>query len=264
MAISGIARELADEVIARGLPASPVPIILPDDDDSTEDTEGLGYAEGQSFIIEYLDAAGRSSTRRITVWSISRGAHGIPCLHARCHERNATRLFRVDRIRTCIDYDGEVHSNVPEFLTVNFGMSPALAIRSAGEDRDRWQIILAAIRAEAVILAALAKADGTVVAAEIDAATDYLAARAERTGYMLDQAEIAALQRFTRRLRPSEDAIIRSLNEIAGRGTREIQKLLLAAMAVIDADGLRHDREMMLIDAIAEDLTGAKLFSCGA
>ncbi len=258
MSIALLAQQLADEILARPIPPSPKPIELPDTDaDSLAEYEDLGFAEGQSFIIEYLDSAGKASTRRITVFAIVAGVGGIPCLLARCHERKAQRQFRVDRIQCCIDYDGEVFADVPQFLTDNFGMAIELSSRSAAE--LRWKQIQGQIRHDATLLAALSRSDGNVVDAETNAATAHLVKQAEAEGFMLDDAEIVAIHRYVGRLRPNEQAILRALDFLAGAGQRRIQRLLLAAAAVMDADGRRHASEVALINAIAEDLIGTSI-----
>lgn len=259
MSIAFVARTLSEEILAKPAPPPPRPVILPDiDEDFTEGEQSIGFAEGQSFAIEYVDSAGKLSTRRITVWSIVGGTNGVPSLLAHCHERKAQRQFRVDRIQCCIDYDGEIFSDVPRFLCDNFGMTLLIAKKTDNAE-ERWPGILATIRHEAVLLAALAKADGKVRPEEVEAETDYLSRIAERTGVMLDEGDIAAIRRYVGRLRPSEDAILRALNALALQGAARVQKLLMAAIAVIDADGKRHDREIEMINAISVDLTGVPI-----
>lgn len=261
MSIAVLARTLADEVDSRPLPVSPVPIILVEDDEpASSKSQKLGFAEGQSFVIEYTNAAGRSSTRRITVYSLLSGAGGVPSLVARCHERKAQRQFRIDRIKCFIDYDGEVFGDVPAFLAENFGMHVDLASRRQDDDGARWMGILDAVRHDSVLLAALARSDGRTVAAEVDEATDYLSRMAERQGLMLSEAEILSIYRYANRLRPTEDAILRALEHVSVLGKGHVERLLVAAARVIDADGQRHPSEIALLNAIAEDLTGAPLF----
>jgi hypothetical protein len=115
-------------------------IVIPIDDDPVEvEVDVLEYADGQCFMIEYVDSKGRGSSRRITVYSIQGGRSGIPSLFARCHERQSTRQFRVDRIKCCIDYNGEIHNDVPRFLMENFGMAISSAKAKETEaDLSLW------------------------------------------------------------------------------------------------------------------------------
>lgn len=263
MSLEALARTMSEEVLHRPIPMAPIEIVLDEFDDPTQDAaDHLGHAEGQSFLIEYRDSAGRRSARRITVWGIVAGANGVPSLIARCHERQAQRQFRIDRIVSVVDYDGEVFEDVPAFLVENFGMSHLLAGRR-GDDamgRDRvWSDVLEAIRHDAVILSALARSDGKAVAVEVDAAADHLSQLAERNGAMLDEAQILAIYRYANRLRPTEEAIVRALRFLQQQSPQHVKRLLIASAAIIDADGLRHPNEIALLNAVAEDLLGVPL-----
>lgn len=259
MTLSNLVHDLSYLVVQRPVPDAPRPVVLPDDDDIIPATlETLGHAEGQSFAIEYIDSARRPSTRRITVYGIVAGANGVPLLVAQCHERKAQRSFRVDRIQCFIDYDGEVYSDVPAFLVENFGMAAEHAERK-GNDAVRWKNILETVKHDAVILAALARADGATIREEVEIARDHLSRVAENDGMMLEEAEILAIYRYASRLRPTELAIERALKHVAGLQPRHTQRLLIAAASVVDADGKRHPREIDLINAVAVELIGAKI-----
>lgn len=255
-----IAGKIADYVNERPVPAAPIPVELPEiDDPISASLDHLGYAEGQSFAIQYVDSSKRASTRRITVWGLVAGVAGVPSLIAFCHERNAKRQFRVDRIQCFIDYDGEIFDNVPVFLADNFGMALSLAGRSAPEQDSRWSMILKTVKHDAVLLSALSRSDGKTTADEVEIATDFLSRLAEANGIMLDEAEILAIYRYANRLRPTEDAVARALEHVSRIGQRHIQKLLMTASAVIDADGKRHPSEVALINEIAIHLTGVRI-----
>ncbi|MBN9243967.1 MAG: WYL domain-containing protein [Mesorhizobium sp.] len=261
MAFNDLVRVLEYNVSVRPIPRPPREVSLPSNDDVHDGpVEHLGDAEGQSFMIEYVDSTGRQSTRRISVYGIVLGRDGIPLLTARCHERNATRQFRVDRIRCCIDYDGEVHQDVTAFLADNFGMSRDLAARTtAGHDDDRWRRIVLKIRDDAVILAAISKSDGQVHSLEVQAAIHYLARRVEDDEAPLSDREISELGAYFRRMRPTGPAIQRAVEGIGQRDARGIQKLLMAAVDVLDADGKRHPAELELLNAICVEMVGAPI-----
>lgn len=261
MEASSIVARLISQVENRPLPSAPVAITLPDEDDQLVEiaSEKLGYAEGQSFAIEYMDSRGRKSTRRITVWGVAAGSAGVPSLIAFCHERNAQRQFRVDRIHCFIDYDGEVFSDVPMFLTENFGMDLNLASSRGDDATDRWSGILKAVRHEAVLLSALSRSDGKTVAEEVELATDYLSRLAEMNGLMLSEGEILSIYRYANRLRPTEKALSNALQHLSNLADRHLQRLLLTAVALIDADGARHPAEISLVNEIAIDLIGTTI-----
>jgi predicted DNA-binding transcriptional regulator YafY len=259
MGINQLSVALEAHVLSRPMPAAPRPINITEVDEPELPTvESIGVAEGQSFMIEYVDSAGRPSSRRITVYGIDLGRGGIPLLTARCHERKATRQFRVDRIRCCIDFSGEVHDDVAGFLEENFGMALHVARRQpSSESKDRWRDVLALIRDDAVLLAAMSQSDGSIHNAEVAAASAYLMKVAESaTGTMLSDQEGEAIASHFRRLRPTGDAINRALEGISRQPAEKVRKLLLAAVSVLDADGQRHPAELELLNAICLDLTG--------
>lgn len=260
MTVQAFAASLSEIVGSRPVHAPPAEIELPPED--TDEGAGgyLGDAEGQSFMIEYVDARGQRSRRRITVWSIVGGKDGVPCLFARCHERNANRTFRIDRIACCIDYGGEVFDDVPAFLAENFGMSAGLARSQAGAAETRWADIRNRIWADAVLLSAMCRADMTVRSVEVEAATAHLSAVAERQGAMLADGEIEAIARYTARLRPGIEAVSRALAQVSSRQPDDIRRTLLAAVRVMDCDGQRHPAEANLLNALSHELLGIRLF----
>jgi uncharacterized tellurite resistance protein B-like protein len=246
------------EAGTRPLPSAPRPVRLPEDDDvDTDQSETMGSAEGQSFMIEYVDSKGRASARRVTVWSIIAGAGGTPCLYAKCHERNAMRQFRVDRIRSCIDYDGEIFEYVPHFLQENFGMSIGASTASLRD--DRWIDILDAVRADAVLLACVIRSDGSVHDAEIEAAFQHILWVAESAGRMLDELQQAALKRYLARLRPTENALSSAMDAIQDGSSRRVERLLKACVTVMNADGRRDPREAQAINGIAKQIIGVSI-----
>jgi hypothetical protein len=251
---------LERQVASRGTPRSPVPIQVPDTDDDLETSGDLGYAEGQSFVIEYQDARGDFSTRRITVWSIGLGVGDVPVLIANCHERNAQRTFRIDRIVSCIGFDGEVHEDVPAFISECFGMNPLLAARRASpEDQARWDEMRTAIRHEAVLLAALSHSDGLMHPNEIDVAVAHCERSAEKRGHYITEATLRSLVAYCRRLHPNRRDIERSLIRLMSDDTQLIVSFLVASVKLIDADGKRHPKEVELINDLAMELTGVRV-----
>lgn len=247
---------LFDRSHAREISAPPIPVVLPAADDADMEGEYLGNAEGQSFMIDYVDSGGRASRRRITVYGLALGNSGIPMLTAKCHERRATRTFRVDRIRCCIDFGGEVHEDVASFLQDNFGMSATLAARRQDPALAGWQSVLDLVRDDAVILAAMSRSDGHVHVAEVDVAVRHLVAIVERRDDILSDADIARLSSHFARLHPTDDAIRRAVSRITAHGADHVQRLLRAVVALLDADGLRHSAEMRFLDTLCIEVTG--------
>ena len=250
----------------RPAPPAVLPIEVPPDDDaeSTADGEAMGFgaAEGQYLMIEYVDSRGQPSRRRITVWSITPGSGGIPCLRAQCHERRATRTFRIDRIQSVIDLDGEIHDDVAVYLGERLGLRIDLA-RLAAEPTDgltaRWRSVLDVCRPFAIVLAALSLADGRKHPEELEVAVRFCALVCERRGYDLTDIEVQALLRYMKGLRPSTETAYRAIDRLLGCEPGEIVGLVRAGRAVIEADGLLHDAEVEMLDDIMREMTGVGL-----
>lgn len=263
MALSNLISALSHQVERRPLPKTPrAPSVQYEDDPDDQMAQQLGYAEGQSFAIEYVNSKGEASLRRITVFSLVQNSSGVPALMARCHERNATRQFRVDRIKSCIDYDGEVCEDVALFLHENFGMAHQMASRrEATDDLARWPEIREVVRPDAIVLVALSRADGLVLKSEIDIAVTYLALLAERGDMHLTTPEISCLETMVRRLRPGPPTIELGLNALSDASPKRIRSLLMTAVEVIDADGFRHPEEIKLVNTLAREMIGVDLVS---
>lgn len=259
--------QLVGVVMDRRPPAPmPVPVLVPDadppddlpparvlDDAASDDGAGFGPAEGQCFMIEYRDSKGAMSRRRITVWSVTPGAGGAPCLLARCHERRADRSFRVDRIVSIITIHGEVVEDVPSFMAARLGVH----VRSDAAGRaSRWPAVLQTVRPFAQILAGLSLADGRKDEREIAAAARYCAGRVAQDGADLSPDEHTALERYISTLRPRSETMLRALDRVIEMPTQDHLKLLGAARDVMEADGTRHPEEVRFIAQLQRDLTG--------
>lgn len=265
------AREVFIELISattarRGEVPSPVEAILPayDPEEASEDfaEAAYGYAEGQTFIIDYIDSKQQNSRRRITVWKVVAGAGGIPLLKARCHERKSNRDFRVDRIQAIIDLNGEVFEDVPSYLHDSLGISKAFldrTVQDGQENVQNWRRMLETARPYAVLFAAISLADGAKLAPEITVAAEYCADHCERRGLRTSFATIQGFNRYLTGLRPSLERSLRSIDEILNDSPDEIFRFLKACVCVVEADGNVHKSEADMLDRISRDLTGLSL-----
>ena len=254
----------------------PVPkgrkVLLPDEDGVEEqivtaleaigtDTK-LGYADGQSFMIEYVDSEGQPSTRRIAVWGIQRGAQSVPILAALCHERQAARSFRTDRVKAVIDYDGTVHEPPTSFFADVFGMPMDAASRTqysptVSEDEIVFRgQIRSLVRQEAVLLAGVSHSDGGMIPSEISVIVNYLAGRCANAGLPLGQTERNWLYDYVKRLLPDETTIELVFEEALDPQPGEAEELISACWAIIQADGNIDDAEVQLLNEICVELTG--------
>ena len=249
----------------RGDPPALGAITLPndDDDESSESVniQGFGPAEGQSFIIEYVDSRRESSRRRITVWSIVAGRGGIPCLLARCHERGADRSFRIDRIQTIIDYDGEVHDNVATYLQECLGLSNALSGMSSAREAEKaerlWERCLEISSPYAQLLTALSLSDGDRHDSEIAVASDFCMRICEENGLECNHATASSFRSYLRHLRPRSGTYERALDRILETSSSDaLGRFLLTARDLIEADQRVHPAEVAMIEDIYFQLIG--------
>lgn len=254
-----LSEKLAERVERWPISQSNHPPFVPENDqDDWLDSTDSAVAEGQTFQIEYIDSKGVPSSRRITVWEIKISGSGHVSLFARCHERNAMRQFRIDRIKCCIDFDGEVHDDVPQFLEEAFGQD--LFTLSQNNGSLRQTAIFERFSNHATLLVALSKLDGKFTEFELTEIASYLARRIERDTGPLSEIEIGRLVRYLRRLRPTPESISNAVMALADGSPDEKQELLRTAFQVARADGTIDESERLFLNDIAIDFLGTQIF----
>lgn len=267
-AIAALKSFLAEAVERFGTPAYALPgrISLPVDDphDTLPATHPREHdrAEGQSFAIDYVDHAGHPSHRRISVWAVERNPEGIPILVARCHERQAARAFRVDRITGVTDFDGTRREPLVRFFFETFGfLWPDDAPLAPPPPEDaRWDRIRDISRRSGVaVLCALAHADHAVRAAEVDEMRLYCEAACAAAGLDLTGAESERLAAWLGRLRPTVESVDAALDALLEGERETIAAVLRAGLRVVGADGHLHPREAEALDRFCLALTGRRL-----
>ncbi|WP_454915713.1 WYL domain-containing protein [Xanthobacter sediminis] len=241
-------------------------IVLPTDDPHDEIAGHAGDndpAEGQSFAIDYEDHAGNLSHRRISVWAVQRNVEGIPILVAKCHERQATRAFRVDRIKAVTDFDGTRREPLSRFFFETFGFTwpkDAIIVPDAEPADARWdRIRTIAGRSGVVLLVALALADGDLGAAEVEEIQFFCERACTAAGLDLSGGERERLAAYLCRLRPTEESVEAALDTLMASERAAIAGLLKAGLRVIGADGVLNEDEALLLDSFCLTLTGQGL-----
>lgn len=220
-------------------------------------------AEGQSFVIDYVDHAGNRSHRRISVWAVQRNVEGVPILVAKCHERQATRAFRVDRIKAVTDFDGTRREPLSRFFFETFGFTwpkDAIIVPSAEPADVRWDRIRTLIgQSGVVLLLALALADGDLGAAEMEEIQFFCERTCTAAGLDLSGAERERLAAHLGRLRPTPESVDRALDTLLDAEQPAIARLLKAGLQVIAADGTLMEEEARMLDSFCVTLTGQSL-----
>lgn len=223
----------------------------------------IEHAEGQSFVLHYRDVDGNPSIRAVSVWSIRHTDSGVPVLVAKCHLRQATRYFRVDRIDAVTDFDGVLIEPISEFLSDTFGIiwPPSDAERAAANEfQARWTRLRTVCRENGgVLLTAVGLADGELVPDEVGAILDFVSRCCARSKLEFGVKEDDRLRLYIRRLRPTTELIDRALDRMTQAEPAAIIETLSACARVMEADGNIHPAEIKMLDGFSRTMTGLPL-----
>lgn len=231
----------------RVVPAAPagftpsLPLHDPDENEHafgelSPDLEGVA---GVGCILTYSDCEGNVSLRRVSCRKLSERT-GVLYLQGFCHERQALRTFRVDRITEVVcGSTGEVFVPASVFFerftvardggaAVGFGLHVRLA---------------ADLRAGLNVLAFLAKVDGKVVPEERQVLSRFCQSFGLR--YADDGFDYDGVCGYAAHLAPDAETFYVSIERL----TRPSAPAGLAALTrqaagqMIDADGVQHEKE---------------------
>jgi hypothetical protein len=237
------------------IPNAPAPIVPEADDQETTVVATLPREGPEPVIdsidlepifcmIDYSDAAGNGSRRRITTRRISRGPHA-PLLTAVCHERRAIRHFRCDRIVDFITHDGEVISTQKFLRTVLLVDIEAFASQQRGADDllITARAIRDKLRPQLAILVAAARSNDEFHRNEVDAVVDYLEEEVCRLEPRLLSGHapidvINTIAPMIVSMRPSREALPGYLERMIERmSVEDFTRFEDALRAVVEADG---------------------------
>lgn len=207
--------------------------------------------------IDYIDAAGNHSRRRITTHAV-RAQDGHVMLTATCHERKAMRTFRLDRISRVVTFDGEIFSadifardmlgiDLEALATQGTDQSAAAKPKPVNFSRYTSPAIM--------ILVATARADEHLHPEEAEVIIRYAEDEAfalEREGVISAIPDLTVIDKIARRihrLRPEQEDLVEAFRALRGREQPELDRLKAAVAHVIDADGvIRLSEEQFLAD----------------
>lgn len=212
----------------------------------------LADAVAQLLVIDYRDAEGQESRRRISVrrvWDDPDRA-GETVVEAFCHERQAPRWFRSARIRTVTDpATGQAFTDADWFLKRHLAAVPASALR-----RDHTARAIARCRAELALLACLAGRNGRVAAADREPILVHVAGRCSDLAYNKPR-----LLGYLGRLHPDADALQRALTWLLVLPEADLQRLLRTAVALLEAEGAADPAEAALLAELQRAVSGQEL-----
>lgn len=206
-------------------------LLLPAADDPEAEQTRLDPAAyetlSSSLFIEYVDAHGCESRRRITLMAVVTKPDDL-LLHCYCHERAAPRCFRASRIREAVDLaTGEVVQDTVELIKRLAGILNYPAESSEASTQDA----LRRCRHGLVVLTFLARCDGHLHPSEMQVLLNYLDHNAQYPGIDTHMAEWAL-----RRLDVNRHVYNRAVNALAQRQD-DLRQIARFARRLIDADG---------------------------
>lgn len=231
---------LTGKAAVRYVPPAPQGFVpsLPAEDEAAAFTSDdvLGIA----FAIRYVDSEGRSSRRRITVREIKSAGGGPIYIGAHCHERNAYRTFRADRVTEMVSLaTGEV---LP---------SAEAALRAIVADHITMKAVQEC-RHELQVLAYVGRVDGHFSEPEQE-----IAARMVEAQFPRDDIDPRRLRQIVADLFPDDESFRLSLAELSR--ARSGKRLFLETLRdLIEADGQVHPEEAALLAAVKSGIRRQK------
>ncbi|WP_199554176.1 WYL domain-containing protein [Sandaracinobacteroides hominis] len=214
--------------------AAPAPALVNDEGPPGGELDAIA---GVCVEIVYCDSKGREAARRITCRTLTE-AKGLTYLDAYCHEREAFRRFRCDRILEVVQLDTGECLVCDEFLNDYRIDRRAEGGISWGMDVRTYARFLNALR----VLVFMGRCDHQWHPLEVDEIEHFIASywmRTERPG----EPPIDDMLAKARRMAPMPEEFFVALQSIAedARLVRIIRPFL---RSVVEADGMLADEEM--------------------
>ena len=217
-----------------GMPAADAADMLPAGKPSSG---GPSYA-GLTFLLEYCDAEGKHSKRRITLQEIY-VSDGYLYLRAFCHERQDGRTFRGDRMLALVDLRTGQRHDTPLALLTEFSGEVFDGLVATGPEPSGQRRAMNRCRDGIRILMFLARCDGTFHPDERQAVAQYCRARCEAERWDKLDYDLERLLTYADRQYPDRDTFISCVERIVEKAdTGEHLRMVLGSSAlVVMADG---------------------------
>ncbi len=250
------ARAISKAVSGRPAPTVPnrQPIVPPQD--SREESPAAEVlrrtpATGLLVMIEYQDATGQRSSRRVTVYEIREKNDHI-YLHCYCHERSAPRMFRMDRIAAVIDpHTGEVFDN-PEAYFRQFDERPGPDDPYADQAKA-FEMVAPGV----LVLMSVAWADGQLHPSEAAVVERYIDAVLGRASHARLRYDVAQVKKWALQRYPTVDIAHQALDELLQFPTAERKELIdLIAEHAIELMNAHEGVQDAEFDALKKALKG--------
>ena len=213
-----------------GTPAPKIPstrnVLLPSTDNTSDDgTLFDKFIPNQAVFMTYIDSRGQKSQRRITVKSLGQKSDNI-VIKAFCHERNALRTFRTDRILETINVEtGEIF-DAPNDILKSIGISEKT--KSPLTVPDIFKIYENSI----IVMVFIARCDGHFHSAEINSIIDYLKTKGE-----ISSNNVKTIKNKILNMYPDEEGFFEAVDELEYNDMKELKKIGQWVTRLINADG---------------------------
>lgn len=239
MVIVGVARSSSESAQAnrvaksfgdREIPSPQASVSLPARDLDSYPIPDTPKQAHSLFLMDYLDEVGAFSRRRITVHSVN-----AKYIRAYCHERQAFRTFRCDRVKAMVDmHTGELVGD----------LHAALAL-----EKDALNLLFGKVQSEVLVLAYIARADGRMVAAERAIIAEHLVAT--HTGELIEAEDI---DKRIKRTACTREECAGALKVIRSAAPEVRERVMQTAKAIVLADGKTQHSELEALQALAKFL----------
>ncbi|MEQ8442437.1 MAG: hypothetical protein RIM33_17635 [Alphaproteobacteria bacterium] len=222
-------------------PKPPLPVGLVEEVPSDDSADMKAVRQGTAYLpagvaIEYIDADGNFSARRVTVQAIDM-CEDDPALIGHCHVRQEMRTFRLSGIKCLFDPVGapQTFSDPHDFLN-RFRIDDP-----ADGEADPARALLHEARDEMIVLMFFARCDGYLHPSERTVMIDYLKSRFAKSDSALEEG-----WEVMRRLYPDSRTMLASARTIvSAQGKPALRDLQATIRTLIEADGLLHTNELM-------------------
>lgn len=212
------------------------------DDDSEDFGDGPPIRLPLSLFIEYVDANGGASARRISVRNL-RYSKGRVAINSFCHEREEPRCFISDRVQSAEDCEtGEVIRDPADwFLTAYMEHPDGSGFLQKRDADTAAQAERRAYQDALLVLVYVAKADGRMEKPERAVILDAAAAMRSSSPSLSALAEMteAKLQRMS----CDHSEFLRAVRELKASRSRLKAAVIAAADRVMKADGAEDASE---------------------
>lgn len=213
-------------------PKSAIAKVPQSDDEETDLSDATPIADeavGTAWFIAYTSASNEESERQITIRQIVNKA-GITYIIAYCHERNALRQFKLDRISAAHDLaTGEILESQQAILN-HF---TALARCLHSNTKKNAEMAIKDCQNALNILTFLSRCDGQYHPQEEEIILQYIGD--QWFEYDLDEATLLL---HVRRLYPDTQTYLDAIKSLSHfKSEKHRNKIFRYAMSLIEADG---------------------------